>query len=233
MIRTLGILGGMSWESTASYYQILNRGINQRAGGLHSAPLLLASYDFASIEKLQAAEDWPALGKMLAQTAAQLESIGAEGILIATNTMHQVAPEVEAAINIPLLHIADATAAALEAHAIKRVALLGTIYTMQMDFYRNRLMERMSVEVLTPAMAVQPELNRIIYEELCRGQLKTDSLRFYRQVIDDLITQGAEGVILGCTEIGLLVKQEDIRVPLFDTTEIHCQGTIDWMMAPC
>ncbi len=229
-MRTLGILGGMSWESTASYYQILNRGINQRAGGLHSAPLLLASYDFAVIEQRQATGDWPALGRILADTASRLQNAGAEGILISTNTMHQVAPEIEARISVPLLHIADATATALQAKNIRRVALLGTIYTMQMDFYRTRLQQRMPIEVLTPADDQQRELNRIIYEELCLGQLKTESLNYYRQVIDGLIEQGVEGVILGCTEIGLLVKQQDIAVPLFDTTDIHCNAAIEWMI---
>ncbi|OZG75303.1 aspartate/glutamate racemase [Hahella sp. CCB-MM4] len=230
-MKTLGVIGGMSWESTVSYYQKLNQGVRNQMGGLHSASLLLSSYDFADIEQLQVAQNWKALGERLADTARTLEQAGAEGVLIATNTMHKVADEVESAIKIPLLHIADATARRLQNQGIKRVALLGTIFTMQMDFYKERLRQKAEVDVLVPSQDQQLEVNRIIYEELCQGKTLAESQSFYRKVIEELGEQGAEGVILGCTEIGLLIQPEHTHLPLFDTTEIHCKDAVTWMLA--
>ncbi|WP_020407313.1 aspartate/glutamate racemase family protein [Hahella ganghwensis] len=230
-MRTLGILGGMSWESTASYYQRINTGVRERLAGLHSASLLIASYDFAEIEPLQAAQDWTTLGHTLSTTGSKLEQSGAEGLLIATNTMHRVAEEVESTTNIPLIHIADATASLLRQNGVQRIALLGTVFTMQMGFYKNRLQEKAGVEVLVPKKDQQAEINRVIYEELCQGVIRDESRAAYLQIASDLQKQGAEGVILGCTEIGLLLKPEHTELPLFDTTEIHCEEAVSWMLA--
>ncbi|WLQ12706.1 aspartate/glutamate racemase family protein [Hahella aquimaris] len=230
-MKTLGILGGMSWESTQSYYRLINQGIKNTLGGLHSAKLLLHSFDFADIERLQAQQDWDSLADMLAEAAVSLEHAGAQAILIATNTMHKVAPEVASRLTIPLLHIADAAADELQRNGHKKVALLGTRYTMQLDFYKKRIHDATGIEVITPELAQQEEINRIIYEELCQGELLSSSRDFYYRTIDELAGQGAEGVILGCTEIGLLVSPENCTIPLYDTTDLHCAMAVKWAAA--
>ncbi len=223
--RTLGIIGGMSWESTATYYRLLNEGIKARLGGLHSARLLIHSVDFAEVEALQARGDWAAAGAMLGEAAAGLARAGADCLLIATNTMHKVADAVTAASGLPLIHIADATAAAVRAAGIERIGLLGTRYTMEQDFYRGRL-EAHGLQVLVPEEPARAEVNRVIYEELCLGRCEAASRRFYRDTIAALVEAGAQGVILGCTEIGLLVGPDDVDCALFDTTRLHAAAAV-------
>lgn len=226
-LRTLGLLGGMSWESTITYYRLINERVRERVGGLHSAPLLLHSYDFAAIEALQRAGDWAQAARVLALTATRLREAGAEALLICTNTMHKLAPDVEAAAGIPLLHIADATARRIRAAGLARVGLLGTRFTMEEAFYRERL-EHAGLEVLVPDAPDREAVHRVIYEELCRGEVRASSRERFRAVIADLVGRGAEAVILGCTEIGLLVDADDAPVPLFDTTRIHAEDAADW-----
>ena len=225
-MQTIGLIGGMSWESTVTYYQQLNRGIKQRLGGLHSAKIVLLSVDFAEIEQLQHQGEWQQAGAILAKAAQSLEAAGANFFLIGTNTMHKVADQVSASVSIPLLHIADATGAELQAHDIKKVALLGTRFTMQEDFYKKRLSESFGIEVLVPSAAEQTVLHNIIYQELCLGIIEPESRQTLLQIIHNLSAQGAEGIILGCTEIGLLVNQHDTPCKLFDTTEIHVNSAI-------
>jgi aspartate racemase len=228
-MKTLGLIGGMSWESTIPYYRILNERVRQRLGGLHSAKLLLHSVDFADIEALQRADDWDAAGAILADAARGLRAAGADAIVVCTNTMHLVAPQIEAAVDLPLLHIADATAARIRAAGLSRVALLGTRFTMERDFYRHRI-EAAGIEVIVPEAAQREKVHRVIYEELCLGRILDDSREAYRAIIDDLVARGAQGVILGCTEIGLLVGEGDAAVPLFDTTRIHAEAAADWAL---
>lgn len=227
-MRLIGMLGGMSWESTVPYYRTVNETVKARLGGLHSARVLLYSVDFHDIERLQQAGDWTAAGAQLADAARALERGGAECVVLCTNTMHKVAPAIEAAVGIPLLHIADATAAAIQAEGIGRVGLLGTRFTMEDGFYRDRLRERHGLDVLLPGPADRAEVHRVIYEELCLGNTRAASRDAYRRVIADLVRQGAEGVILGCTEIGLLVGADDSPVPLFDTAAIHARYAAEW-----
>ncbi|WP_026970590.1 aspartate/glutamate racemase family protein [Aliagarivorans marinus] len=229
-MKTIGILGGMSWESTVTYYQGLNRAVKQRLGGLHSAKLVLLSVDFAEIERLQHQGEWQQLGELLAANARQVEAAGAEGLLIATNTMHKVAEPVAAGIGIPLLHLADATAEHLLAQGIRRVGLLGTRFTMEQAFYRERI-EARGIEVVVPDVAERELVHRVIYDELCNGQIVDSSRQGYLQIIDNLAKQGAQGVILGCTEIGLLVDAQHTAVPLFDTTAIHIEQAVNWALA--
>ena len=219
-MKTIGLIGGMSWESTVSYYQLINETIKEKLGGLHSAKILLYSVDFAEIERYQASGDWDKSAEVLSQIAQNLEQAGADFIVICTNTMHKVAPQIQKTISIPILHIAQATADALLENGIKKVGLLGTKYTMTQDFYKEKLFEA-GLDVVIPDQAGVEEVNRIIYDELCLGQIEESSKQAYLAVIDDLKNAGAEAVILGCTEIGLLVKQEDTDMSLFDTTEIH------------
>ena len=221
-MKTIGLIGGMSWESTASYYQLINETIKEKLGGLHSAKILLYSVDFAEIERYQASGDWDKSAGFLSQIAQNLEQAGADFIVICTNTMHKVAPQIQKTISIPILHIAQATADALLENGIKKVGLLGTKYTMTQEFYKEKLLEA-GLEVVIPDQAGVEEVNRIIYDELCLGQIEESSKQAYLAIIDDLKNAGAEAVILGCTEIGLLVKQEDTDVPLFDTTAIHAK----------
>ncbi len=221
-MKTIGLIGGMSWESTASYYQLINETIKEKLGGLHSAKILLYSVDFAEIERYQASGDWDKSAEVLSQIAQNLEQAGADFIVICTNTMHKVAPQIQKTISIPILHIAQATADALLENGIKKVGLLGTKYTMTQDFYKEKLFEA-GLDVVIPDQAGVEEVNRIIYDELCLGQIEESSKQAYLAIIDDLKNAGAEAVILGCTEIGLLVKQEDTDVPLFDTTAIHAK----------
>jgi aspartate racemase len=226
-MKTIGMLGGMSWESTSSYYRFVNEGIKQRLGGLHSARICLYSVDFDEIEQLQHAGDWAATADILSQAGKRVQAGGADFLVICTNTMHKVALEVEAAIDIPLLHIADATAAELSKDGIGKVGLLGTRFTMEQDFYKGRVQERFGIEVVVPDSQRQQEIHRVIYEELCLGNIEQASRQYYLDTIDALASQGAEAVILGCTEIAMLVAQQDTKVPLYDTTAIHCQAAVE------
>ena len=221
----------MSWESTVSYYQALNRGMRAKLGGLHSARVLLNSVDFAAIERLQHAGDWPATARLLAAEARKLQDGGADFLLIGTNTMHKVAPEIEAAIDIPLLHIADSTAAKLRADGITRVGLLGTRFTMEQDFYKGRLQARFGLTVLVPDGAGRERVHRIIYDELCLGEIRASSRAEYLAIIAELAAAGAEAVILGCTEIALLVGDARAAVPLYDTTAIHAEAAVALALA--
>ncbi|WP_421327713.1 aspartate/glutamate racemase family protein [Aeromonas veronii] len=230
-MKCIGLLGGMSWESTVSYYQALNRGVRTQLGGLHSARVLLNSVDFAAIERLQHAGDWPATARLLAAEARKLQDGGADFLLIGTNTMHKVAPEIEAAIDIPLLNIADATAAKLQADGITRVGLLGTLFTMEQDFYKGRLQERFGLAVLVPDEAGRERVHRIIYDELCLGEIRESSRAEYLAIIEELAAAGAEAVILGCTEIALLVGDARAAVPLYDTTAIHAEAAVALALA--
>lgn len=225
-MKTIGLLGGMSWESTQTYYRLINEGVKARLGGLHSARLVLFSVDFAEIEALQHKGDWPATAEILSGAALSLQKAGADFLVIGTNTMHKVAPEIEQAIRIPLLHIADATATVLAKDGITRVGLLGTRFTMEQAFYRNRL-EGAGIEVITPDGAQRDEVHRVIYEELCQGQINSDSRDAYLDIVASLSGRGAQAVILGCTEIGLLIRQADTGVPLYDTTEIHAAQAVE------
>lgn len=227
--RTLGIIGGMSWESTESYYRLINEGIKEKLGGLHSADLLIHSIDFAPIGKLQAQGDWDEMGEILANSGIRLQAAGAQGLLIATNTMHKVADEVITATGLPLIHIADATAAAIQEQGLTKIGLLGTQFTMTQDFYKQRLIDA-GLQVVIPESEAREEVHRIIYEELCQGQLLDSSRQYYIEVIKQLAEQGCEGVILGCTEIGLLIKQQDSPIPVFDTTAIHAAAAIKFLL---
>ncbi|MFQ1923552.1 aspartate/glutamate racemase family protein [Aeromonas veronii] len=230
-MKCIGLLGGMSWESTVSYYQALNRGVRAQLGGLHSARVLLNSVDFAGIERLQHAGDWPATARLLAAEARKLQDGGADFLLIGTNTMHKVAPEIEAAIDIPLLHIADATAVKLRADGITRVGLLGTRFTMEQEFYKGRLQERFGLVVLVPDETGRERVHRIIYDELCLGEIRESSRAEYLAIIEGLAAAGAEAVILGCTEIALLVGDARAAVPFYDTTAIHAEAAVALALA--
>ena len=222
-MKTIGLLGGMSWESTVSYYQTINRVVGERIGGLHSAKILLHSVDFHDVERLQHAGRWEEAGELLSSAARNLESASAELLILCTNTMHRVAPQIEASVSIPFLHIADATAERISSAGLTRVGLLGTRFTMEQDFYRGRLEERHGLEVVVPSERDRESVNSIIYEELCRGQVLESSRSEYRRIMSDLVAAGCEGIVLGCTEIGLLVQPSDAPVPLFDTAEIHAE----------
>ena len=229
-MKTIGLIGGMSWESTASYYRLINQAVKTRLGGLHSASLLLHSVDFFGIEQLQRAGDWDAAGAQLAQAARGLQAAGAGALLICANTMHIVAPAIASAVQIPLLHVVDATAAAVRRAGVRRVGLLGTRFTMEQPFYVQRLQQQ-GLEVRLPDADDRALVHRVIYEELCQGQLLPSSRDDYRRVMAALVAQGAEGIILGCTEIALLVDASDATVPLFDTTELHALAAVDWALA--
>lgn len=219
-MKTIGLLGGMSWESTVTYYRIINEAVKERLGGLHSAKVLLYSVDFQEIEACQANGDWDKSVEILGTAAKNLEKAGADFLLICTNTMHKVADQIQAGVGIPILHIAEATAEELKKHHITKVALLGTQYTLQQDFYKAKLIDA-GIEVLIPEEADVELINRVIYEELCVGICSQASKEAYLRIIDQLAAKGAQGVILGCTEIGLLIGQEDTPLPVFDTTKIH------------
>lgn len=219
-MKTIGLLGGMSWESTVTYYQVVNRIVKRELGGLHSAKVLLYSVDFAEIEACQATGNWAQSADILTKAAQNLEKAGADFIIICTNTMHKVAPEIQPRLNIPIVHIAEATAEALQKEHITKVALLGTKYTMTQDFYKEKLL-RAGIQVFIPDPQGVETVNNIIYDELCLGVVSQTSKEKYLRVIDDLAGRGAQGVILGCTEIGLLIQQEDTPLPVFDTTQIH------------
>jgi aspartate racemase len=225
-MKTIGMLGGMSWESTASYYKAINEGIRDAIGGLHSAKICMYSVDFDQIEKLQHQGDWQATADILSQAASRVEAGGADFLLICTNTMHKVAPEIERAISIPLLHIADATAEKLKENNVKRVGLLGTRFTMEEDFYKGRLIDKFDIDVLVPGSDDMDIIHNVIYSELCLGKISDRSRLKYLAIIDSLHERGAEAVILGCTEIALLVQQQHTTVPLYDTTEIHASFAV-------
>jgi len=227
-MKTIGLLGGMSWESTAGYYRAINEGIKKRLGGLHSAKIAMVSVDFEPIENLQRKGDWEQMASILCEAARNIQSAGADFLLICTNTMHKVAPQIEAAVTIPLLHIADATAEVLLKKGIKTVGLLGTAFTMEQDFYKGRLSDNYGLNVLVPDEKDRQIVHAVIFEELCLGKINPDSKTAYLRIIKQLAGQGAEAVVLGCTEIGMLVNQSDTDVKLFDTTRIHAQKAVDY-----
>ena len=229
-MRRIGILGGMSWESTAVYYRQLNEGVRERLGGLHSASLLLDSVDFAEIADLQRQGDWQRAGERLAGAAHGLQQAGASAILLATNTMHKIAPAIEARLDVPLLHIGDAVGQALQARGVRRAALLGTRFTMQEDFYQRRLAERYGIQVLLPSAEQMQEIDRVIFAELCQGRFTDASRTFYLDCLSQLAGQGAEAAILGCTEIGLLLDGTEAAMPLFDSAELHVRMGLEWML---
>lgn len=229
-MKTIGLLGGMSWESTQGYYRAINEGVKEALGGLHSAKLVLNSVDFAEIEACQQSGDWRKAGEILAQAAQGVEAAGADCLLICTNTMHKVAEDIDDAISIPLIHIADATGEALKQAGVKRVGLLGTAFTMEQDFYKGRLSERHDLEVLVPKVEDRALIHRVIFQELCVGITTNASKAEYLRIIEALKEQGADAVILGCTEIGMLVTQADTDTPLFDTTEIHANAAVTFAL---
>lgn len=222
-MKTVGLLGGMSWESTVPYYRTLNRVVGERLGGVHSARIVMVSVDFQEIEELQHAGRWEELGTILTREARRLEDAGADLLVLCTNTMHLVSPALEAALSIPLLHIADATAKRIRRDGLERVGLLGTRFTMEEEFYRGRLQREHGLEVVIPGGADREIVHGVIYDELVLGSIRSDSRREYRRIVEELVTRGAQGVILGCTEIGLLLGAEDASVPLYDTAVIHAE----------
>ncbi|HGY9595337.1 TPA: aspartate/glutamate racemase family protein [Vibrio campbellii] len=226
-MKTIGLIGGMSWESTAHYYQIINREVKARLGGLHSGKVCLYSIDFAEIETLQHQGRWDDTAIILAQAAKSVEAGGADFILICTNTMHKVADQIQQVVNVPLVHIADATAEKLVADGIKKVGLLGTRFTMEQDFYKQRLIDKFGVDVVVPGSDDQTIIHNVIYNELCKGEVRDDSRQHYLAIIEKLVEQGAEAVILGCTEIAMLVEPHHIDVKLYDTTEIHAKAAVE------
>jgi aspartate racemase len=231
LLKIIGLIGGMSWESTVPYYRQINETIKDRLGGLHSAKIVLYSVDFHDIERLQHAGDWEAAGAMLAEAARSLEAAGSDFLVLCTNTMHKVAPIIEAAVTIPLLHIADSTAAEIKRAGHSTVGLLGTRFTMEQAFYRDRLSDRHELEVIVPSAEDRDTVHRIIYEELCLGVVLPESRSEYRRIMERLASRGAEAIILGCTEISLLVSRQDSKVPLFDTTAIHARAAAEEALA--
>jgi aspartate racemase len=229
-MKTLGLIGGMSWESTVPYYRVINQTIKERLGGLHSAKLLLYSVDFAEVEQLQVTGQWDAAGALLADVARRLELAGADALVLCTNTMHRVADAIASAVNIPLLHIADPTGQAIVQAGHTKVGLIGTRFTMEQDIYRSRLEKNYGLTVITPPQAARELIHRVIYEELCLGQVLPASREAYLQVIAELGEQGAQAIILGCTEIAMLVQPSDCALPLFDTTELHARSAADWAL---
>lgn len=228
-MKRIGLLGGMSWESTVEYYRLINEAVASRLGGLHSARLLLSSVDFAEVEEMQVAGDWAAAARLLTSEARSLESAGAELIVLCTNTMHRVAEDIERGTGVPFVHLADATAEAVRVQGLTRVGLLGTAFTMEQDFYRGRL-ESHGLEVIVPGEADRAEVHRVIYDELCRGRILDGSRDAYLEVLDRLVDAGAEGVVLGCTEIELLLDPDEeglADVPLFPTSRIHARAAVD------
>jgi aspartate racemase len=229
-MKTIGLLGGMSWESSIEYYRIINEVVREKLGGLHSAKSVMYSVDFAEIEVLQTEGKWAEATEILIDAARRIECAGADFLVICTNTMHKMAPEVSQAIPIPLLHIADSTAWEIKAQGLKRVGLLGTRFTMEQDFYRGRLLEKHDLEVLIPSDADRKVVNEIIYQELVLGVIEPSSKTKYLEVIDDLLHQGAEGIILGCTEIGLLIQTSDVETEVFDTARIHAVAAVEYAL---
>jgi len=231
-MKTIGLIGGMSWESSLEYYRIINERIKARLGGFHSAKAILYSVDFAEIETLQQQGKWPETAQILSRAAKSLEAAGADFLVLCTNTMHKVVAEIESAVRIPLLHIADATARDVSSRGLKKIGLLGTRFTMEEDFYKGRLTQKYGLEVFVPGPSDREVIHRVIYEELVFGRIDPSSRQQFVQIIDRLAGGGAEGVILGCTEIGLLVKDGDSPLPLFDTTRIHAEAAADLALEP-
>jgi aspartate racemase len=227
-MKTIGLIGGLSWESTAIYYRLLNEGVRRRLGGLHSAEILLWSFDFARIEALQSRGDWTAAAAAMIEAARRLERGGAECLLIGSNTMHRMAGEIEAAVDLPLLHIADAAAAAIKASASRRPLLLATAYTMEQPFYKERLARGHGIDVMVPEPADRETVHRIIYEELCRGIVRPESRSAYLEAIGRARAKGADGVILGCTEVGMLIGASDLDLPVFDSAVLHVEAALDF-----
>jgi aspartate racemase len=229
-MKTIGLIGGMTWQSTLQYYRFFNEMVNQRLGGSHSAKLLISNVDFHEVEQLQKAGAWDDAGELLLRHAQGLQRAGAEIVLIGANTMHKVAPLLEAKLSIPLLHVVDTTAAAIKRRGGKLVGLLGTRYTMEQSFYRDRLTERHRIGTIIPEADDRATIHRVIYEELQHGSLREESREAFRLIIRKLVAQGADGIILGCTEIPLLIGQSDSAVPVFDTTAIHAEAAVDWAL---
>ena len=225
-MKTIGLLGGMSWESTELYYRLINQGVKARLGKLHSARIAMVSVDFQEIEEMQRSGEWERAGRVLAQAARQVEAAGADFLLICTNTMHKVAPQIQAALSIPILHLADATALRIKAAGLTTVGLLGTNFTMEQEFYKGRLVDNHGLTVLIPPKADREIIHRVIYDELCLGQVKDASRQEYLRIMADLQAQGAQGIIEGCTEIVMLVEQQHTSIPLFDTTSIHAEEAV-------
>jgi len=228
MMKTIGLIGGMSWQSTVPYYRLINEAVGDRLGGLHSAKAILFSVDFYEVEQLQRAGDWEESGRLLAQAAHSLELAGADFLVLCTNTMHKVASAIEGAVTIPLLHIADSTANEIKRSGLTAVGLLGTRFTMEQEFYKDRLQARHGINVVVPEEQDREIVHRVIYEELCLGKVIDASRVQYRRIIKQLVESGAEAIILGCTEISMLVQSNDSPVPLFDTTTIHARAAADW-----
>jgi aspartate racemase len=230
-VKTLGLIGGLSWESTVPYYTYINQAVKQRLGGLHSARLILYSVDFEDIQQLMHAGNWDGAGAALAAAAQSLEAAGAQGLVLCTNTLHKVAPAIESAVRIPLLHIIDATAAAIAGAGLHTVGLLGTRFTMEQPFYRDRLQTSHGIAALSPDASDRAILHRVIFEELCLGRVVDASRSEARRIMDKLVGNGAQGIILGCTELAMLIGPADVSVPMFDTTAIHAQRAVDWALA--
>jgi len=226
-MKTIGLIGGMSWESSAEYYRIINETVKEKLGGLHSAKCIMYSVDFEEIEKLQHEGKWKEATELMIDAAKRIEKGGADFVVICTNTMHKMADEVQSNINIPLLHIADAAAEKIMSKGLKKVGLLGTKFTMEEDFYKGRLSNKFGLDVTIPEEDEREIVHNIIYKELCLGEIKESSKEKFKKIIENLVSGGAEGIILGCTEIPLLIKQEDCPVPLFDTTKIHAQSAVE------
>lgn len=231
-MRRIGLIGGMSWESSLHYYRLINQAVGKRLGGHHSADMVMVSLDFAPIEEMQRRDAWEAAATVLAKTAKECVSAGAEGLVLCTNTMHVVADAIEREVGVPLLHIADATGAAIVNAGLQRVGLLGTSFTMERDFYKRRLEESFDLHILVPEERSRTVVHRVIFEELVHGVIDAESKERYLSVVEELATAGAEGIILGCTEIGMLLSPEDHRLPLFDTTQIHAAAAVEWMLTP-
>lgn len=230
-MKTLGLMGGMSWESTAIYYRLINEGVRNKLGDLHSAQLLLWSFDFSDIVKLQASEDWDKAGELLVNAAKQLKNAGTDGLMICTNTMHKVADMVQNEVRLPLIHIADVTAQASKNKGIKKIGLLATRFTMEQDFYKNRLLDVYDIETIIPNEQDRHIVHSIIYDELCKGNILEESKQSYLRIIHEMVSCGAEAIVLGCTEIGMLIKQVDVSVPVLDTTQLHADAAVDFLLS--
>lgn len=229
-MKTIGLIGGLSWESSKEYYRIINETVNERLGGLHSAKCILYSLDFAESREIQQTKGWDEMTKILIDTAQRLEAAGADIVLICTNTMHKFMPEIQREIHVPILHIADATAEKVLEKGLKKVGLLGTKMTMEEDFYKGRIGEKFGINVLVPDKDERDFIETVIIDELCVGKMNASSKKGFKQIIEKLVENGVEGIILGCTEIPLLIKQEDVNVPIFDTAEIHAKAAVEFAL---
>lgn len=230
-MKTIGLIGGMSWESSAVYYQLINKKVKEKLGGFHSCKSIMVTVDFAEIEALQHQDHWDELDKMMVESALQLEAAGADMVILCTNTMHLSSPAITEAISIPFLHIAEATGLVVSEQNLKKVALLGTKWTMEKDFYKEYLSDNFGIEVIVPPLAERDLIHRIIFDELVQGQIKAESRTIFKKIIHQLITAGAEGIILGCTEIPLLISSKDASIPVFDTTAIHAEKAVEWALS--